>query len=191
MIARKNSADMQLLVSSHEIADTLGPKSRQVARGSEEDVLAPRVGKVAAAGVVICAVLHVPVLLMHHSDAIALTLLMGVSAAACLSCVPHLLRGPTYRTWALCGLSSGAMLVLHLVLMLTTFTVADSAPNLPTSAHTANHGGFPTSVGNSHTAHMSGWDAGLFWAATALALIQVLLVATVVRRANRSIEGVR
>jgi hypothetical protein len=145
---------------------------------SRELVLAPLAGKFAAVAVVICAVLHVPLLLMHRTDSIVLTVLMGIAAAACLTCVPHLVRRPTYRTWASCGLLSGTMLALHLALVLT-----DAAP---AGDHSAEHVVLSAPVRTGHTDHVSAWDAGLLGAATATAVLLVLLAAIIVRRAGRA-----
>jgi hypothetical protein len=159
-----------------------------IAHGSRGRVIAPAAGRIAAAGVVICAAVHVPVLLMHHNASVALTVMMVIASVACLTCVSHLVRGPTLRTWASCGLFSGAMLVLHLALVLTTFAAADSGAPSGNSAYGAHHGADLDALPVGYAEHLSAFDAGLFWAATALALGQALLAATVVRRAGRSVE---
>jgi hypothetical protein len=150
-------------------------------------VVAGPLGKVAAAGVVTCAVLHVPVLLMHLSSSVALTLLMAIVALACLSCVPQLVRGPVYRTWATCGLLSGAMLVLHVTLVLSQ--LAESAPvsSRAEAAHSLHQTIPSTALDAGHASHLSGAEGGLFWAATAAAATLALLSAVVVRRTNGSV----
>jgi hypothetical protein len=153
---------------------------------SRDPIVARPLGRVAAAAVVICAVLHIPVLLMHLSGSLALTLLMGVAAVACVSCVPHLMRGPVYRTWATCGLLSGAMLILHVALVLSQLSGSGPASFSPDAAHPLHQVIPPTAVDVGHSGHVSAAEGGLFWAATATAAILALLSAIVVRRANRS-----
>jgi hypothetical protein len=154
---------------------------------SRDLVVARPLGKAAAAGVVICAVLHVPVLLMHLSSSIALTLLMGIAALVCLSCVPDLVRGPMHRTWATCGLLSGAMLILHLTLVLSQPVGSGPSSSSPVAAHSLHQTIPPAALDVGHTGHMSAAEGGLFLAATATSAILALLSAVVVRRANRSV----
>jgi hypothetical protein len=140
--------------------------------------MAPRAGKFAAVGVVACAALHVPLLLAHGADSVVLATLMGIAIVGCLSCAPHLFRRPALRTWALCGLLSGAMVALHLALLM-------SAAGPTTAAHPIH-----TVRGASslvlHASHDSWWGTGLFWAATMIAVVQVLTAATVVRQGGRA-----
>ncbi|MFD1713013.1 hypothetical protein ACFSBZ_00865 [Amnibacterium flavum] len=139
--------------------------------------VAPRAGRVAAVGVVACAALHVPLLLMHGGDSVALAILMGIAVAGCLSCAPHLARRPTIRTWAVCGLLSGAMVAVHLALLMSSAS--------PMRGGHPGHA-IPTTLAPvSHVGHDSGWAVALFWAATTIAVAQVLTAATVVRRAGR------
>lgn len=77
------------------------------------------IGRVAAAAMVACGIVHVAAAFDHWTMSPVLSGLTAVVALTCLHCVAGLWRRPGRAEWVWVTLGSGAMLVLHLAMIVT------------------------------------------------------------------------
>jgi hypothetical protein len=148
------------------------------------------VGKAAAVIAVSCAILHIPVIVVHLHAHPVIALLMLALTTVCLGCVTRLWYGPMLQDWGAISVLAVSMLVLHL--SMGTSTNHSTAPPMMHSA--AHHDGMEMLAESSM--HVSGATQPLFYAATILAGAQALLGSALVvsaisarRRAPRT-EGI-
>lgn len=141
-------------------------------------------GKIATVVALTCVASHIPVLLAHLAAQPVLGLLMTVISCACVMCAPSLWNGPVVRDWLVNGALAGAMLVLHLAVVLGH---ADSVRK-----NTSHYHGPHSAAGSRVLEDSMGF---LFYGASSLAFLQLLLagivLTTVVGRHRRRNQSIR
>ena len=141
-------------------------------------VRANAAGKVAALLALVCVAAHIPVLLTHLALFPGTSLLMLALAVACVACARHLWTKPTIRDWSTAGVLAAGMLVLHAMLMFS-MTHTETTSGAESASATGHHHG-PAARPTETATMLDGPVEVLFFAASALALIQVAMATIVV-----------
>lgn len=136
------------------------------------------VGRVAALLAFTCAAAHVPVILTHVQPYPGRSLLMLLLSTACIPCAVRLWQRSAVRDWAMVTGLSAAMLALHLSLFPSRSSAAEAGMNMSAHHHMTSNAG-------AHVAtSMNGGMTMLFYAATGLAALQVLLGLSLIVTSN-------
>lgn len=143
----------------------------------DNPVRATAAGKVAALLALACITAHIPVLLTHLTYFPGTSLLMLALAGACLPCAGHLWTKPTIRDWATTGALAAGMLVLHAMLM-SSMAHNETGP-VKTAIPRQHHGSTASHAVNAAPMPERPLEL-LFYAATALAVVQVAMVTVIV-----------
>lgn len=89
-----------------------------------------RLGRWTAGAMVVCTLVHAAGAVFHLTAAPVLAVATLLAGLACLHCCPSLCRGPSRRTWVQVILGSGAMLAMHL-----TMLISMAGPGRTATAH--------------------------------------------------------
>lgn len=135
-------------------------------------------GRFAALLAFTCTAAHVPVILTHVQPYPGRSLLMLLLSAACIPCAIRLWQRPTSRDWAMVTGLSAAMLALHLSLFPSMSNAPDAGMNMGAHHHIAATAGSQAMTG------MNGDMTMVFYAATGLAALQVLLGLSLIVTSN-------
>ena len=91
--------------------------SRELQSTSEGERPPRRIGRVTALALVVCGLVHLAGAIEHWQTTPFLAVMTALVAVSCAHCVPALWNGPGAATWTWVTLGSGAMLSLHLAMM--------------------------------------------------------------------------
>ncbi|NDK32061.1 hypothetical protein [Nesterenkonia haasae] len=109
-------------------------------------------------------------LLMVGHGPLVLSLAMALAAVTCLPCAGHLWRHGTVRTWALVGLMSTLMVLLHVAMMILGAFETTGSPGALSPASGGDH------TGHLHPVLPIGLPVHeLFYAAAIIAAVEVLV----------------
>lgn len=158
-----------------------------------------RLGRVAGLLALACLIAHIPLIASHFAAAPIIGAAMVAVSMACVPCARRLWIAPTTQDCTIAAVLAATMVGLHLLLTISTTrsnTPAPSDMSTPGHHHTdmsaiADRTQTSTPMGEMHQMAMSPAIELIFYLATAMAILQVLLNVAAIATTIHRVKAVR